>query len=362
MVQQNKPMMTLVIDPRFSGGTSSAVAREIHTLAPICDLSVVAISSKLFKGQNVHPLIQQACDETHTPLCWDPDVVSSELIALHNPSFLKFDDRLTTRLVCDRLFVVCHENFVRPDGPEGFDVAHCLSLIAQQTLARKKYLAPISGWNRKCVQDWMSNNVCHWSIAPLDWTNICDFEYLPPINNPRDRRGRHSRPGAEKFPPLQDLVISFPQHSETIRILGADSLMAGEHPTHWQLLPFGAEDVDAFLRTIDFFIYYTHPFWQESFGRVIAEAMAAGKVVITNDATGATFGDGVISAQPNEIDSVISGMIGDPILYQTQVKKGQQSLTKFGVTAFQDRFRHLVDETKPFKNVPTELEKLYAFL
>ncbi len=362
MVQQKQPKLTLVIDPRFSGGTSSAVAMEIHTLAPICDLSVVAISSKLFKGQNVHPLIQQACDETNTPLCWDPDVVSSELITLHNPSFLKFDERLTTRLVCDRLFVVCHENFLRPDGPEGFDVAHCLSLIAQQTLARQKFLAPISGWNRKCVDDWVSDNPCTWAIAPVDWTNICDFEYVSSITNPRDRRGRHSRPGAEKFPPLYDLMVSFPQHCETVRILGADSLMVGQHPAHWQLLPFGAEDVATFLRTIDFFIYYTHPFWQESFGRVIAEAMAAGKVVITNDATGATFGEGVITAAPHEIDAIVSGMVANPTLYQDQVKKGQQSLTKFSGTAFQDRFQSLVKETKPFKNLPTESEKLYAFL
>ena len=36
-------------------------------------------------------------------------------------------------------------------------------------------------------------------------------------------------------------------------------------------------DVDAFLASIDFFVYFTHPFLQESFGRVIGEAIAAGK-------------------------------------------------------------------------------------
>jgi hypothetical protein len=33
-----------------------------------------------------------------------------------------------------------------------------------------------------------------------DWINICDFPFAPPTPAPRDRRGRHSRPGFEKFP------------------------------------------------------------------------------------------------------------------------------------------------------------------
>ena len=40
---------------------------------------------------------------------------------------------------------------------------------------------------------------------------------------------------------------------------------------------------------IDFFVYFTAPTWQESFGRVVAEAIAAGKVVLTNPDIGATF-------------------------------------------------------------------------
>lgn len=362
MVQPRRQKLTLVIDPRFSGGTSSAVAREIHALAPLCDLSVVAISSRLFKGKAAHELITEACEETGTTLEWDPVIVSAELIALHNPSFLKFDHALKTRLVCDRLFVVCHENFLRPDGPEGFDVGHCLRLIADQTLARAKFLSPVSGWNRETVTQWLSAQSGPWRVAPCDWTNICDFQMRTPRHTPRDRRGRHSRPGLEKFPPISDLEVMFPPTSQSVRMLGADNLIEDAVPTHWDLLPFGAEDVDVFLETIDFFIYFTHPRWQESFGRVIAEALAAGKVVIAAEATAATFGDGVIAATPEEVDVIVAELIADPEKYRAQVARGQAALADFGVTAFQHRFAQLTTLTQQPLATEKRMETLYDLL
>jgi len=181
MVQKKRQRLNLIIDPRFSGGTSAAVAREIYALAPLCELSVSAISSRLFKGKDAHPSILRACDDMHVPLVWDPAMISADLVAVHNPSFL------------------------RPDGPEGFDVGHCLGLISQQTVARKKYLSPVSPWNRRCAETWLASHPARWELAPLDWTNICDFECAPPTSSPIDRRGRHSRAGSEKFPPVKTL-------------------------------------------------------------------------------------------------------------------------------------------------------------
>lgn len=362
MVPTKRHRLNLIIDPRFKGGTSSAVARELYALAPLCDLSVTAISSKFFKGQEVHPLIACACEDLGVPIVWDPEVLSSDIVALHNPCFLKFDTQLQTRIICDRLFVVCHENFVRPDGPEGFDVSHCLDLISQNAVVRKKYLSPISAWNRQCTSSWMSKNPTNWEIAPFDWTNICDFMLDAPTPTPSDRRGRHSRPGAEKFPPIHDLLQMFSESSESVRILGADGLSSEDVPHHWDLLEFGSEPVDAFLGTIDFFIYFTHPFWQESFGRVIAEAIAAGKVVITSPATAATFGDAVVAASPEEVDGIVACMIAQPELYQAQVARSQEGLEHFSPTAFQNRFRQLLAQTTNARQPVKQLEQVYDFL
>lgn len=362
MVQSKKYKLSLIVDPRFSGGTSSAVAREVYALWKLCDLEVVAISSDLFKGTSVHAAIEAACEETQTPITWDPATVTADLIALHNPSFLKFNQILRTRMVCDRLFVVCHENFVRPDGPESFDVAHCLGLISDQTLARQKYLAPISGWNRQCIEAWSAGSPTSWQISPLDWTNICDFPLQPPSTKPQDRRGRHSRPGLEKYPSLTDLQKMFPDTCQSVRILGGDGLSAGSYPAHWDVLPFGAEAVEEFLSSIDFFVYFTHPFWQESFGRVIAEAIAAGKVVITSKSTAATFGDGVVATEPEQVDAIVSHMVAEPKLYQNQVERGQQVLAAFSVEAFQNRFTTLLAKTAPHIATQPKTEQIYDFL
>lgn len=362
MVQKQRQRLTLVIDPRFSGGTSTAVAREIYALASQCDLAVAAISSGLFKGKDAHPAILTACEDMQVPLIWDPEVISSDIVALHNPSFLKFDEYLGTNIVCDRLFVVCHENFVRPDGHEGFDVGHCLSLIAQQTLARSKLLAPVSHWNRQCTEKWLATHPAKWAVAPFDWTNICDFEPLPPSPSPRDRRGRHSRPGAEKFPPLDVLKQMFPPSSECVRMLGADGFLADHVPAHWELLDFGSEGIDEFLQSIDFFVYFTHPLWQESFGRVIAEAIAAGKLVITSQAVAATFSDALVTAAPDEIDAIIQHFVSNPREYAAQVRRSQAALTEFGADAFLRRFEAQMQSTQAIARDTQTMETLYDFL
>ena len=132
---------------------------------------------------------------------------------------------------------------------------------------------------------------------PDDWPNICDQPFLAPTPTPRDRRGRHSRAGFEKFPPLAALRAQFPPQAERCAILGADTLLLDREsmPPHWQLLRFGAMPVPDFLASIDFFVYFTHPLWRESYGRAIAEAIAAGKLVITDAATAEPFGPGVVT-------------------------------------------------------------------
>ncbi len=345
------PRTALVVDPRFSGGTSTAVAQEIYTLAPICDLTVVCLKTAMFKGEEIHPRIVRACLETWTRLAWAGETIQAEVVALHNPSSLKFDREMPVRIVCDKFYVVCHENFLRPaqqqgQEREGFDVAHCLRLIENGVLARIRLLAPISANNRKTIVDWLSrhSNTVTWQVDPLDWTNICEFNCVAPVSQPRDRRGRHSRPGFEKFPGLDVMKVLFPHSAEAVRLLGANDLMLeNSRPSHWQCLPFGAEPVDQFLSTIDFFVYFTNPGWRESFGRVLAEAMAAGKVVITDPETASTFGAGAICAKPEDVNSVISDLISDPAAYREQVLRGQTILGEFSAEAFRRRHRFRID-------------------
>lgn len=359
---RQRPRTTLLVDPRFSGGTSTAVASEILVLADTFDLTIAAYTSAMFRGDDVHPAIQDACFATGTEIIWDPEVVSGENVIVHNPSFLKFDDALSCRIFCDRLIVVCHENFERPTGAPGFDVDKCLTMLRDSTLARHRILAPISGWNRVGVENWAKRNNAGWEIATEDWTNICEFELVPPTEHPRDRRGRHSRPGFEKFPDLETLQTIFPEGCDAVRILGADSILE-DAPGHWDLIPFKGEPVEAFLRTIDFVVYYTNASWRESFGRAIAEAIAAGKLVITDEMTGRTFGDGVITARPEDVNGIIAAYLDDPQSYVQRVSDAQSTLRRYSAKAFLERVDRILKPGVIGKNEQQSvLEKLNAFV
>jgi hypothetical protein len=278
----------------------------------------------MFKGRPVNPSLERALDEAGLELDRVSSVVRAPVVVLHNPSCLKFDQSCQLRILCDTLIVVTHENFLRPDGSGGFDVAHCLSLIEGMTICRARRLCPVSGYNRRNVANWLAQSGSGWELAPFDWFNICDFETTPPVPIPADRRGRHSRPGFEKFPPLAAMKQHFPTLA-TCRILGGDNFLldADSIPSHWEVLPFGTVPVEEFLQSIDFFVYFTHPLWRESFGRVLAEAICAGKLVITDHDTAETFGEAVHPSDGSDVTQIIAGYIDDPPAYGRFIERAQ---------------------------------------
>jgi hypothetical protein len=323
--------VALLVDPRFPGGTGSAVAAEIRALAPHVELQVVGLATALFRDRAPNPALTAVLDELGLPLLPEPPVVHADTIVLHNPACLKFDTKLAPRLSAARVAVVTHENFLRPGGAEGFDVGHCLGLVSQRVAGGARLLAPVSAPNRVGVAAWLVRHPsAGWRLAPDDWPNICDAPFLAPTPTPRDRRGRHSRPGFEKFPPVAALRAQFPAHAERCAILGADTLLLDPEsaPPHWRLLRFGAMKVPDFLAGIDFFVYFTNPLWRESYGRAIAEAIAAGKLVITDPATAEPFGPGVVAADSGEIDRVVAAHIAEPARYAAAVRAAQAHLAE----------------------------------
>ncbi|MFD0981442.1 hypothetical protein [Tropicimonas aquimaris] len=307
---------------------------------------VHARSSAMFgQERRIAPVLREAIDELHLPLVWDAPQISADVVVFHNPSFLKFQRSFEGRIIARQLVVVTHENFTRPGGAEAFDVAGCLDQIDHATLALRKCLAPISVHNRSTVTEWLAAHpdCAGWEVLDANWFNICDLRIDDRGVQPRDRRGRHSRPTREKFPPLAALDLCFSPRAEANVILGSDFLLNAEVARpHWTMLPFGAIDVGAFLEMIDFHVYFTSPAWRESFGRVIAEALAAGKVVLTDAETGATFGDAVVACQPAEVDAVIAEFLARPELYAEQVRRAGPVLEAMSESAFRARMVSLL--------------------
>lgn len=330
-----------IIDPRFPGGTSAAVVSELRVVAALGEVKVHAITSKMFGQKSVSPKIRAVLRELDLQMVWDAPQINADLVIWHNPSFLKFQDSFASRIMCRHLIVVTHENFYRPGQVEAYDVGHCHELIDKSALALRKSIAPISPYNRETVLDWfqLGGIPQGWDVLQEDWFNICDFDYHAPTEAPRDRRGRHSRPGMEKFPNPRDMMACFPAHAESNVILGADLFINSPTPiAHWDLHPFGGLDISGYFEMIDFMVYFTAPTWRESFGRVLAEAIAAGKVVISDPGTAATFGGGVIGAAPKDVDAIIGQFLGSPEQYQEHVTMAQSLLRSFAPDKFRDHF------------------------
>lgn len=345
-VRWRRPRVTLLVEPRFPGGTSGAVAADIRALAPHVTLSVVAIDTRLFRNRPVHPDIARALEDVGLPLLVEPAVVRADTVVLHNPSALRRELSFGPRLSAARVIVVTHENFLHPGGRESFDVRHCLDLVTARTAGAARLLAPVSPGNRRTVMDWLADQPgSGWNVADDDWPNILALPVLVPSPRPRDRRGRHSRPGFEKFPSLASLRVQFPPHAERSVILGADTFMRNRDaiPPHWELLAFGEVPVAEFLAGIDFFVYFTNPLWRESFGRAVAEAIAAGKLVITDPETAATFGPGVIADDGSSVDAIVAAHIADPARYGATVRRAQADLARHRPEAVAPRLLSILE-------------------
>jgi hypothetical protein len=312
------------------------VAHEICALDGVADLRVFALETAMFAGRNVNPALQAALDECGIELVWNPPVIRSEFVFFHNPSCLRFDEALDVRISCGRALVVAHENFLRPNGSESFDVAKCLRLIDAALICGARFIAPISAHNRRTVEAWIRRTGCDWPVTDFDCVPVVDLETTPPTDAPRDRRGRHSRPGFEKFPSLEAMLACFPPSAESCVILGGDNFLLprADVTKHWTIFRFREIPLADFFGRIDFHVYFTHPLWRESFGRVIAEAIAAGKVVLTDPGTAEAFGDAVVGCEVGEIDNVIREFVRDPGRYGAFVRAAQAQLGRFGPGPF----------------------------
>lgn len=139
--------------------------------------------------------------------------------------------------------------------------------------------------------------------------------------------GRHSRDHWTKWPTKRDgLAQAYCAGSTfTFRVLGgASSAIAnlGGTPRNWEVLPFDSVKVDDFLGGIDIFLNFNNPQYIEEFGRNIMEAMARGIPVIADPVFQEVFGEAVIAARPNEVESLAAQIWNEPERYREYMERG----------------------------------------
>ncbi|QBI20829.1 hypothetical protein ER308_15465 [Egibacter rhizosphaerae] len=172
------------------------------------------------------------------------------------------------------------------------------------------------------------------TLEPEDWHNIIDldewmrprWQLAPPVTI-----GRHSRNDSAKWPDrVEDLLAAYPSSSEyAVRVLGgaqAPRELLGELPSNWSVLPFGGEHPRRFLHGLDFFVYFHHPGWVESFGRNVLEALAVGVPAVLPGHFSPLFGEAAVYAEPRDVPATVDRLFSDEEAYAAQVEAAFQAV------------------------------------
>ena len=119
----------------------------------------------------------------------------------------------------------------------------------------------------------------------------------------------------------------------------------GRLPTNWTVLPFDSLPPKDYLAGLDVFVYFTHPDWVESFGRVIIEAMAAGVPVIVPPIYLPLFGDAALYTEPEGVLEHVDRLIEDPAYYEGRVGHALAYVDKkFSYGMHIERVRNLIED------------------
>jgi glycosyltransferase involved in cell wall biosynthesis len=145
--------------------------------------------------------------------------------------------------------------------------------------------------------------------------------------------GRHGRDAKAKWPASKARLraaygVGAPVRT---RIMGGADIAIrrmGGTPANWEVLPFNAMPARDFLRDLDFFIHFPHEDYIEEFGRVVMEAMAAGKPAVLPPCFWSTFGDAALYCEAKEVVPLVMRYWRDEGLYRSQTEKGREFVRK----------------------------------
>ena len=186
-----------VADPRFSGGTSTALASEIaaaHKGGFRCGLLMVK-GPLLRRAHPIHPELA-AHIEAGRVVVVDPDeAVSAGLVLIHHPTLFQYLPPRRLRIAAGKVVLVVPHPEVDAAGVVQYDLSVVLANI-RTVFGIAPVLAPVGVNVRRSLKPW---TVGEHEITAEDWPHLIDLDQWPV--RPGDRAvgdriivGRHSRP------------------------------------------------------------------------------------------------------------------------------------------------------------------------
>ena len=343
--------VVFLADPRFPGGTSTALASEMRALqqAQVSYALAPVKGPELRKSWPYHAEISEILGPER-PNRIEPDTaVECTFCIIHHPTLFagypaKFPD-----IEADHVVLVLHHPMYRGTGEMDYDL-HAVSERIRSVFGKAPLIAPVGPLVREQIDEQGH------SLLPDDWFNLIDIDLWPERANrpiaPPIHIGRHSRPHPPKWPDTRDEALAVWPDSADIKVsmLGGGKFLQNKYgalPDNWSIFEFGSRDVKTFLGSLDFFVYFHSEEWVEAFGRSILEAMATGLVCILPQHFKPLFGPAAIYCAPNEVKRTIADFVRDPARYRVQSKRARSIVdTKFSLRKMVERLEAIDSQWK----------------
>lgn len=305
----------LLTDPRFMGGTTSAVVTDVKALSAAgLRVGLSPVRSKgFFKATDEeNPKIRALADLPGVTLL-DPNQgrpVSCAIAFFHHPSAFEQSVEAGFKVSADLSVIVTHQSLFLGDGALAFDPFRVLRNIRNQ-FGANAWWAPISGICRQHFEAFAP----FLKLTKINWPNSFEIESLTPSRQKLQSDhlviGRHGRPHPEKWPLTgAEISQSLPSDDKTkVRVMGADRAFLidkGVAIADWDILEFNQEPVVDFLDSLDVFSYHKSPFCVEAFGRTVAESMLMGVRCILSPDLKATFGEHALYGHAEEVPAILN--------------------------------------------------------
>lgn len=360
----------IISDFRFPGGTSTAIASEIHALSKAgYRVGLLQKNADVLKqARPINSAIADPIENGAAEIC-DCDAagrIDAKLAVLHNPYvFTSPPAAPLPKIRAEKKILVAHQPLLDANGVPYYDPA-AVNTVAETLVGSGLHWAPISPLSR---ENMLAGNI-PFPILEDDWTNLIFVDEWAieraGLQGAVPVMGRHSRPDWPKWPATkEELLTIYPDSDEfDVRLLGVGDglkdLLGNEYPPNWHTYQFNEIGPADFLGSIDFFVYYHHPDWVEAFGRTIAEAAAAGAVVILPKHFRKTFGEAALYREPSEVLGTVRALHKDPVRFQLQSTMGRHIVDSlYGPARYLERIESLIGSTSNVTSI-SSFEKTKA--
>ncbi|NEP87860.1 MAG: tetratricopeptide repeat protein [Okeania sp. SIO2C2] len=344
--------LIVISDFALKGG---AFVSTLNYIVAACRLgmkvAVVHWRKYELKPQKLNYRFYDVCVEYGVDILTPGDRVDANFVLFGYPAIIQHKPDALPYINTTKLIVIINQFAARlVDGSDSQYDPHIVRANLKSIFGQEGFWIPISSW----VKRLMNEDKRYPNPYPNPWYPMIDVEQWCRQTlrwRGQERKtpvvGRHGRDAYTKWPEELTALkkaygVNLPWE---VRLLGGATIpidLIGEQPQNWQVIPFDSISVQEFLEDLDFFIHYPHNNYIEKFGRAIMEAMAVGIPVILPYQFKETFGDSVLYANPEDVNSRVQELWSNESKYLDRAKVGREFVRQnCDLTKFSDRLNVL---------------------